>query len=179
MKKIAKIILKFISAGFIVLIIPATFFTLLTSRTSALMGVRSFTVVTGSMQPAIKIGSIVFTFPSANYHIGDIITFNRGKISVTHRIVGENQNGFRTQGDANDVADPQLVARKEVIGKDVLIVPYLGKLAVFFKTPLGFVVSLLVPTLIFIGLEFNTIKKEWEKELEKKILRKHNIQLTP
>ena len=61
-------------------------------------------VLSGSMEPAIKTGSIVFVKPSDTYQKGDIITFTDGKAasSVTHRVFEiQNKDGkdiFITKG---------------------------------------------------------------------------------
>lgn len=167
MKKIISIILQtiFFSAIAIVCI------TLLSSRFTVL-GLRSYTVATGSMEPNIHIGSVVFTLPSKTYKVGDILTFNRGKVSITHRIIAINNGQYQTKGDANTAIDPGLVNRANVIGKDVLIVPGLGAFTIFLKTIPGFAIFILVPMLIYILLEVRVIKKEWEKHIENKVLEK-------
>ena len=38
-------------------------------------GLKLYTVQSGSMEPTIHTGSIIFSVPSDNYQIGDIITF--------------------------------------------------------------------------------------------------------
>lgn len=169
MKKIISIVLQtiFFSAIAIVCI------TLLSSR-FAVLGLRSYTVVTGSMEPKIHTGSVVFTLPSKTYKVGDVLTFNRGKISITHRIVAIKNGQYQTKGDANKIADPELVDKSNVIGKDILIVPLLGKFTAFLKTIPGFIIFILIPMLIYILLEARVIKKEWEKEVEKRILKKMN-----
>lgn len=147
--------------------------TLLSSR-FAVLGLRSFTVVTGSMEPKVHVGSVVFTLPSKNYKVGQIITFNRGKISVTHRIIAVKNNQYQVKGDANNTADIGLVNKTSIIGRDFLIIPYLGKFTAFLKTIPGFAIFVFFPMLLYILLEARVIKKEWEKEIEKKVLKKVN-----
>ena len=81
-KKITNLLL----AVFIFSLIPVVLFVFITSRSPMIMGVRSFVVVTGSMQPALPIGSVVFTLPKNEYKVNEIITFNRVNITFTHRI---------------------------------------------------------------------------------------------
>jgi len=165
MKKTAKIF-NTIIAMFIFTIIPVVLFLLITSRSSVLFGVRTYTVLTGSMVPQIPVLSMVLSVPQPSYQIGNIITFNRGSITVTHRIVGMKNGEFQTRGDANSIADPELVPHSMVIGKDVLIVPYIGKFTEFLKTVPGFAIFIAVPILIFIGFELMNMKKEIEKQTE-------------
>ena len=73
------------------------------------MGYDIYNVVSGSMEPAIPIGSIIYVkeIDPADVNKGDVIVFNSGDSVVMHR-VKENDviNGtFTTKGDANDGED--------------------------------------------------------------------------
>lgn len=179
MNKAKEITIKIfnLTAGIVIFgLIPLVLFIFLTSRTSALFGVRSYTVMTGSMKPTLPVGSMVFTFPQSMYNVGDIITFKRGDITVTHRIAEISGESITTKGDANNSTDSQKVSLKNVVGKDVAVIPFIGRLSAFIKTPLGFFMLLGIPTLLFVILEALQIKKEWEKIIEKRILEKINTQ---
>src|SRR5919202_3542013 len=73
------------------------------------------TVVSGSMQPALPLGSLVVVVPrdADAVRIGDVITFSPpgdDTRTVTHRVVDVEDIGdgvrVHTRGDANPVADP-------------------------------------------------------------------------
>jgi len=177
MKMLLKII-KTIIAVFIFTIIPIVLFLLITSRTSLLFGLRSYTVLTGSMVPRIPILSMVLVRPLPTYAVGDIITFNRGDITVTHRIAAIKNGDFQTKGDANKVADSELVNKSDVIGEDFLIIPYIGKFTQFLKSVPGFIIFIAIPILLFIGLELMSIKKEIEKQTEIRVRRQIESQQT-
>ncbi len=145
-------------------------FFIFSSRMS-IFGLHSYTVVTGSMEPTIHTNSAIFTVP-ASYKIGDIITFKRGDITVTHRIIGTKNNQFETKGDANKAADSIFVNKNEVFGKVIFEIPYIGKLTTFSKTISGFNLLIVIPTILFIFFEAKTLKMEWEKEIEKKLMHK-------
>lgn len=132
-------------------------------------------VQSGSMEPNIKTGSVVFIKPVSTYVVGDVITYGKDtKIDVptTHRIVeSRSVEGlllFKTKGDANEDADKVEVTQKEVIGKVVLDVPYVGYLISFAKKPLGFFLIILVPALIIILDEIIKIWKEIIRLKQKK-----------
>lgn len=154
-------------------IIPAVLFTLLTSKTEVL-GISSFVVLSGSMEPSVPLGSIIYTKPLEEYNPGEVIAFKQGNTTVSHRIVSiKNQNGeilYQTKGDANKGADQNLVSKTQVLGKKAFLVLNAGKLILFLKTLPGFALFIILPTLIFIGFEFWNIKKEFEKEIRKKVL---------
>jgi len=166
--KIAHIKLKII----VFVLLPIVVFTLVTSKTSLLGGFRSFVVLTGSMQPTISAGSLLYTQSQPSYQKGDIIAFQKENVVVTHRIVEATSSGFITKGDANNAPDTEPVQQASILGKSVLAIPYVGQFILFLKTLPGFLIFIILPALIFIALEFKTIKKELEKDIEKKILKK-------
>ena len=81
--------------------------------------------------------------------IGDIISYkqnNKGPI-ITHRITDisftHGQYFFYTKGDNNEEKDPQPISEKEIIGKVIASIPYLG-IVVFNKNKLFFIISILL-----------------------------------
>jgi len=175
-KKTVKVIhIKLTIIAFILL--PIAVFTLVTSKTDRIAGIKSFVVLTGSMTPSIPQGSVIFTKKAYAYEKGDVISFDLSGRNVTHRInaIEQDVNGdiyFETKGDANNAVDSELVNSSAVIGKSVFHLPYVGKVILFLKTIQGFMALIIAPSLIFIGMELWAIKREIEKETEKKILRR-------
>ncbi len=111
------------------------------------MGIRPFIVVSGSMEPAIHVGSICAVNMNCPYNEiadNDIISFKNGEMTVTHRAVKVTQNGIVTKGDANNTDDVKPVTMDDYIGKVIFSIPYLGYGAAVFKTRLG----------IFMGVGF-------------------------
>ena len=90
------------------------------------------------MEPTLPVGSLVIIKDTDfdKLKVGDIITY-KGKNSgtyVTHRIVNINKDGsFITQGDANNAEDIEPVEEKQVIGKVLFKVNYLGNVFTFLK----------------------------------------------
>src|SRR3990167_11396505 len=85
-------------------------------------------VESGSMEPSIKVGSVVVVKPSESYEAGDVITYEGGfrderggGIPVTHRIVEKKTEGgslaYVTKGDANDDPDNRVVRERQIIGR--------------------------------------------------------------
>jgi len=140
----------------LIFIVSGSLFTII----SPFFGWRTEVVISGSMEPAIRTGSIVIVRPIMPDAIqtGDIIMFFSPdrKSLTTHRVVGvESDSGLRfsTKGDANKNADMNAVEPGQVVGTVVHSIPYLGLLVQFIKTPLGFIVFLLIPAVILIGRE--------------------------
>jgi signal peptidase I len=101
----------------------------------AVAGARALTVLSGSMEPALPVGSVVVVRPrpAAEIAVGDVITYTDREPetgaarTVTHRVVGvEPGPVFRTMGDANDAPDPGLVAAADVQGVQWYVVPFVG-----------------------------------------------------
>lgn len=132
-------------------------------------------VQSGSMAPTIKTGSIVIVKPSQDYKVGDVITFgpfSKTKPSTTHRIYNiklvDGKPVYITKGDANNAPDQREVQKKEVIGKALFSIPYLGFAVAFAKKPLGFMLLIIFPTAIIIYDEMRNIFLEVKKIKQKK-----------
>ena len=117
-----------------------------------LVGFQVFTVLSGSMEPAYPVGSLIYV-KQADYReltSGDVITFLLDEDTVaTHRITevipDENDPDtlrFRTKGDANAAEDGSLVHYKNVIGTPVFSIPKLGYFANYIQNPPGTYVAL-------------------------------------
>jgi len=132
-------------------------------------GWRFDVVLSGSMEPALPLGGVVFIKPvePADIGTGDIIAYRSGEPLITHRVVDvidESELSLITKGDANDSPDLLPVPVANVVGKVIFDVPYLGYLAAFVKTRLGFLLTILLPGLAIIGLE---LKNLWQVVLKK------------
>jgi len=69
------------------------------------------------MGSALPVGSLALAVPQQEYFVGDMATF---------KIPGSQV--FRTQGDANNVADDWELVHSGILGKIVFHLPYLGYL---------------------------------------------------
>lgn len=124
-------------------------------------------VLSGSMEPAIRVGSVIVLRPQDEYFEGDIVTFGedtRGRIPTTHRIIASRiQNGttfFTTKGDANDDPDTREITESDIRGKVLFSMPLLGYAIDFAKKPLGFWLLIIIPGGIIILDEIRKIIRE-------------------
>lgn len=123
-------------------------------------------VLSGSMSPSINAGDVVVTQeqPSSNIITGNIITFqesgNQDKL-ITHRVVNISKKNntlfFQTKGDANQDTDQRLVSENELVGKVIFTIPYLGYLPNFVKSPIGFLLLIIIPGVLLITSESHKI----------------------
>lgn len=140
----------------------------------------AYSVMSGSMEPAIKTGGIVVSIPLKDYKTGDVITFKeseKSKVLVTHRIVAKyysyekNDYIFYTKGDANRTLDTKPITRNQIIGQTVLSMPGLGILAQSVRDPKIFIILVIIPATIIVYEELKYIA--WEiLKLFKKYLKK-------
>lgn len=144
----------------IVAIFPFLIVNLLLNKSLLASNVRSFVVSSGSMEPVVSKGSIIYTAKKQQYHIGDIITFLVGEETISHRIVGYVRLGtqmyYSTKGDANNVRDFDLVPVQNVYGKIQTAVPLIGFIILLFKTPIGLTIGTVLPTLLFVFAKLPT-----------------------
>lgn len=151
------------------------------SARPAPLGLRVFVVQSGSMEPNLKVGSIVVTKPFESYVPGEVITFlsepkatisNPGMI-ITHRITSMDEVNdkffYHTRGDANQGNDQNQVGFDQVLGRVVFSLPYLGFAIGFARTRLGFISLIAVPALVIIFQEIIVIINEVKKTRKKKM----------
>jgi len=100
------------------------------SVASNVMGYESYIISTDSMEPTISVGDVVVVKKVRERTIkeNDIITFHNGVEIVTHRIIGKSGDEFITKGDNNNVQDFRTVKYEDIIGKKVIIIPYMGSI---------------------------------------------------
>ncbi len=105
------------------------------------MGYSIFHVVSGSMEPEIPIGSVVYIkpVPAKDVKEGTVIAFNSGDSTVIHRVVKNyNFDGeFITKGDANEKEDLNEVKYDQFIGEVIYHLPILGQLLMILMSDVG------------------------------------------
>ena len=122
-----------------------------------------YTIVSPSMNPVIKVYDVVVNIkPSGpeDIEIGDIITYvstnsTSEGMTITHRVVAitKAENGnyeYQTQGDNNSEPDGILVTYDNVIGKEIMIIPKLGKIQFLLANKKSWLLLLLIPVMIFV-----------------------------
>ena len=132
-----------------------------------LFGIRPFVVMSGSMEPAIHTGSIVFAdtgVTAADCSVGDIIIFSQGDNTVSHRIAEDRGEAFITKGDANEDADSNCLPKGAVDGKILYSIPYVGYIIVGLRSPAG-IAAVLSFALLYLILTVLSDKIKIKEEL--------------
>lgn len=106
-----------------------------------LFGYSSLVVMSGSMEPAISAGDLLIIRREATYQEGEVVSFLDNGSYITHRLVGQTDGGFITQGDSNNVPDPDLIHAEQIFGRVVLVIPGLGGALLFLRTPAGILLT--------------------------------------
>jgi signal peptidase I len=127
---------------------------------------RTDTVLTGSMRPGIQPGDVEILRHEATgaIHVGQIVAFHppHDQFTVSHRVIGiHHRHGLwiTTKGDANNVPDPWGSVR--VLGSSAWVVtgvvPHVGYLSVWVRTPLPHLLLVLTIVLLVCALALEAI----------------------
>lgn len=125
-----------------------------------LIGLKPFTVLSGSMEPTYHTGALIYvkSVDPMTIEAGTPITFMLDEDTIaTHRVVEvipDEEDAevvrFRTKGDANAEPDGSLVHYKNVIGVPKFSIPYLGYLANYIQHPPGRYIAIAVIVIILL-----------------------------
>jgi len=114
------------------------------------LGVFSAVVTSGSMEPEIRVGDLIVARESGSYRTGDVAVYlDDAGYLITHRIVEETQAGYIFQGDANNAADSAPVPAEMIQGKVFLVIPAVGRVSEFLRSPEGILIVGLVFLLLY------------------------------
>ena len=104
-----------------------------------IIGYRSYTVLSGSMEPKFYPGDIVIIKHKnkTDIQVNDIVTYrdNDGVI-ITHRIIEETPGGYITKGDNNNVEDADILTKENIIGEVKVSIPKIGYVMDFLSKPM-------------------------------------------
>ena len=120
------------------------------ARLAPAAGYEFFSIRSGSMEPALPVGSLAIVARQADeIAAGQAVAFKLPSgVVVTHRVVevvdSETGRFLRTQGDANEDPDPSLIPAAAVIGPVRTDLPLLGYLLAMLGMPIGLVAILSV-----------------------------------
>jgi len=121
------------------------------------LGVKPAVVLSGSMDPAIQVGDLIFVndCDPAALKEGDVVCYLSSGKAITHRIVSiaegdDGQPRLVTKGDANNAEDRLAVSFDQVQGQwSGARVPGLGNAILFMQTPAGMILFIVCPLALF------------------------------
>ena len=116
----------------------------LKSEVPNVFGFSILKVISGSMEPTIKIEDYIIITKRNDYKLGDIVTYkDKNDNLVTHRII-EMSRVVITKGDNNNVQD-EAISKDMIKGKVILIIPN------YFKNINSIYIILLLFILFIVG----------------------------
>ena len=134
------------------------------SEVPSFLGVTPLIVLSGSMEPKIHEGELIFCTDIDPKDVKEemIISFfdplsTTGTI-VTHKVVEVIENGdgtrsFRTRGINNSQNDTALVPEKNLVARYRFGIPLAGRVAMFMQSTAGLIVCVAVPLVLLVGYD--------------------------
>ena len=168
--KITGNVLTVAVAILVVIMTVLTVFSMVFNRdgTASVFGVQAYVVQSDSMTPEFAAGDVIFSEEVNPEELvaGDIITFiSRDSASygqtITHCIrkvtTHNGELAFITYGIATGVDDGTPAAASDVLGRYAFRIAGLGSFFEFLKSVPGYIVCILLPFLVIIGLQIANI----------------------
>ena len=98
-----------------------------------LFGIQRYLVVSGSMEPSLYAGDMVFVNSNVDFEdvqLGDVIIFQYEDMNIIHRVVDEaiidGEKRLKTKGDNNKNADGYLATEDNFCGVAEYVIPKIG-----------------------------------------------------
>lgn len=115
----------------------------------SLFGLSVYRVVSGSMEPNIRVNDLVIVNSHSNIKENDIVTYENNGSYITHRIVKIDKEKIITKGDANNTEDNP-IKRNQIKGKVI----YVFSISLFINFIINnpFIWTLIILALILIAI---------------------------
>ena len=120
---------------------------------------QHYIIVTGSMDPIIKIGDVVIIDQNLDYNdleVGDIVMFdttiNNQEVVVVHYVhsINEEEGTFLTRPENSLNPDNWVLNESDLIGSYLFRIPQIGRFLVFAQSTVGRIVIILDVLLIYV-----------------------------
>lgn len=169
MNKKVKTIVRIAALTLVALIIGVNVYSINASRLAGdavpmPFGVGAAVVLSGSMEPELSVGDLLFVAKRDTYEVGDVVVFQEGRIAVTHRIVSMTENEVITKGDANNSEDDPITLDR-IKGKVTAVIPIVGHLINLIKTPVA-TVLILAAAIFLLERSFHQERRRDDEELD-------------
>ena len=136
------------------------------NKTPSFFGIKTYIIVSGSMQPELDIKDIVVVKEVTEDELkkGDIISFRAGQTVITHRIIDiVNEDGitkYKTKGDANNSEDNNKITINQIEGKVITSVSFLGNIVLMLQDKVIIISIVLIFYAYFVRSDKIKKKKE-------------------
>lgn len=140
-------------------------------ETPSFLGIKTFVIISGSMEPNLNIGDIVLIKQTNEEQIkvNDIISYREGQNVITHRVIEITQEDkkkkYITKGDNNNTKDSNPIEYKNIEGKYIGKIKYIGYLVIFVKNKIVIISIILIFYLIYLQSLNSNKKKNKRRKL--------------
>ncbi|MCI8411371.1 MAG: signal peptidase I [Clostridia bacterium] len=140
-------------------------------KTPDFFGLKSYIIVSGSMEPTIHVGDAIFVkeLNKEKIKVNDIISFKDGDSITTHRIVRiEEKNGitkYATKGDNNNSEDKEKVTYSQIEGVYKFKINGFGIVIKILKSKITLLILIIV---ILLNYWYNSRINNKKKERKEK-----------
>lgn len=150
-------------------------FRILDKRGKPICNYYMYIIITDSMKPYINSGDIIISHKEKKekIEIGSVITFSKFGEVITHRIIDitEDENGnkqYITKGDNNNIEDKYSLNYDEIIGKEIIKIPYLGKIALILQKDVYIFLIIIIILTLYLHFQKNQEKNLLRREKKRK-----------
>lgn len=152
-----------------------------TSETPNFLGIKTYVIISGSMEPNLQIGDMVIVKKVKQNELnkGDIISFRQGQSIITHRIVeiieNDGQIVYKTKGDNNNAEDSGNVLYEMIEGKVVKQISKVGKIAIILqrRNTIIFIISIIY---IYILYSSSIKRKKAQRKMKREEFEKKRLE---
>lgn len=147
--------------------------------TPSVFGIKTFTIVSRSMEPTLEINDVVFIkkYDINKLQEGDIIAFVQDEDIITHRIekieINEKKRLFITKGDSNNTTDLKKINEFQIEGKYIGKIPKIGKIFSLLKNKYVFIIVIVILIICYL-LERKKLNKKIERKKKREKYDKTN-----
>ena len=140
-------------------------------ETPDFFGLKSFVIVSRSMEPTINKGDAILVkeVPESEIAVNDIVSFSQDGTNVTHRIVDVTQEDgkkqYTTKGDNNNTEDKEKITYEQIEGKYQFRIKKFGVFVSIIKSKFTLILLIVIIVVMYCH---NNKRKEKSKMRKQK-----------
>lgn len=150
LKRVSSYLLNLVMGIIIIFIIMSGFINYTYNKTGDvghIFGISILTVKTGSMEPMLSPGDVIFIKQVEKLQPGDVATYFKSKGNIiTHRVKSVENDKYIFKGDANNIEDQEMVESRQLRGSYIFHIPglYIFIRKVTHPIGIGIIVGLII-----------------------------------
>jgi len=123
-------------------------------------------VRSGSMEPTVPLGSLVWLQPQDSYSVGQVVAYNHPDANNTHTVVlhrietktdRSGETSFQTKGDANTSMDAAAISKSDILGAAKYQVDFGGQFVTWLQSQAGILVTVIFPIVLVVTHQVRSI----------------------